>query len=284
MRKHIISLALLSCLCLVSLDSCRGKKERLHNDTLTSDNFEETVDSVAPPAPTDIPRGAAILMAAYPDAVKSYDREKGTLLMANGEQIVYDDGREKDFVFKLDHSDPEDMFSLQYTRTGDTPQYLADAGRSRCEGLFKAMYGHDERQVRANLVPVDWLGTKVMFNSHNGAADSLAAVARELKAHPELKQAASGPQTFYWRKVRGAERLSAHAYGIAIDVGVPMSDYWLWANPGMAETAHIGYKNRMPLELVRIFERHGFIWGGNWYHYDTMHFEFRPEILASIGK
>jgi len=33
------------------------------------------------------------------------------------------------------------------------------------------------------------------------------------------------------------------------------------------------------LEIVEIFERHGFIWGGKWYHYDTMHFEYRPEML-----
>ena len=27
-------------------------------------------------------------------------------------------------------------------------------------------------------------------------------------------------------------------------------------------------------------EKHGFIWGGRWYHYDTMHFEYRPELLV----
>ncbi|MDD5211432.1 MAG: M15 family metallopeptidase, partial [Sulfuricurvum sp.] len=26
--------------------------------------------------------------------------------------------------------------------------------------------------------------------------------------------------------------------------------------------------------------KYGFIWGGRWYHYDTMHFEYRPELLA----
>jgi hypothetical protein len=36
----------------------------------------------------------------------------------------------------------------------------------------------------------------------------------------------------------------------------------------------------MPREIVDAFERHGFIWGGRWYHYDTMHFEYRPELLA----
>jgi hypothetical protein len=24
-----------------------------------------------------------------------------------------------------------------------------------------------------------------------------------------------------------------------------------------------------------------FIWGGKWYHHDTMHFEYRPEIVRA---
>jgi hypothetical protein len=35
----------------------------------------------------------------------------------------------------------------------------------------------------------------------------------------------------------------------------------------------------MPYEIVDIFEKQGFIWGGKWYHFDTMHFEYRPELL-----
>jgi hypothetical protein len=33
------------------------------------------------------------------------------------------------------------------------------------------------------------------------------------------------------------------------------------------------------MKIVDVFEKHGFIWGGKWYHYDTMHFEYRPELL-----
>src|SRR5260370_39823973 len=40
------------------------------------------------------------------------------------------------------------------------------------------------------------------------------------------------------------------------------------------------YKNEIPWEIVHIFEKHGFIWGGKWYHYDTMHFEYRPEMIV----
>jgi D-alanyl-D-alanine carboxypeptidase-like protein len=59
---------------------------------------------------------------------------------------------------------------------------------------------------------------------------------------------------------------------MAIDVNIKFADYWLWAKKGV-------YQNRIPFELVDIFERHGFIWGGKWGHFDTMHFEYRPELL-----
>ena len=111
------------------------------------------------------------------------------------------------------------------------------------------------------------------------AADSLRAVARDISRHPEYRKYMSQSSTFYWRKVRGAQRQSAHSYGIAIDINVGFSNYWLWTNRGAKETDRIRYENRIPQGLVHIFERHGFIWGGRWYHYDTMHFEFRPEFL-----
>jgi hypothetical protein len=30
---------------------------------------------------------------------------------------------------------------------------------------------------------------------------------------------------------------------------------------------------------VRAFESHGFVWGGKWLFFDTIHFEYRPELL-----
>jgi hypothetical protein len=35
-----------------------------------------------------------------------------------------------------------------------------------------------------------------------------------------------------------------------------------------------------PQSVIEAFERHGFVWGGKWSHFDTIHFEYRPEILA----
>ena len=230
-------------------------------------------------AQSSTPQGAQILAKVYPDFVKGY--ENGYLLMTDGTKMQYDDGRKKSFEQKLDDADPEDMFAFKYDRRSWTPAYLQDAGRSRCEQLFKKMYGKSAAEVRKHLISVPWFGEKVLFTTINGAADSLRAVAKELEKHPELHSYLKSSGSFYWRKVRGANRQSAHSYGMTIDIAVAKSDYWLWKNPGKKETEKIVYANRFPKELVLIFEKHGFIWGGRWYHYDTMHFEFRPEILAA---
>jgi hypothetical protein len=72
-----------------------------------------------------------------------------------------------------------------------------------------------------------------------------------------------------------------HSFGMTIDVNVEFSDYWRWAIKAEEDDGSrvIEYKNRIPMELVAIFEEQGFIWGGKWYHFDTMHFEYRPELL-----
>lgn len=235
---------------------------------------ENTLDHK--PQQSGIPEGARKLMEAYPDAGITYE---DNCIVVNGERIVYDDGKEKTFLQKLDNCDVEDMFSMIYDTQATTPAYLNDAGRGRCEQLFKAMYGHNASEVSKKLVIVNWFGQKIKFTSVNGANKQLEKVAQELSGKAHLAKYFTQSSTFYWRKVRGANRQSAHSYGMTIDINVANSDYWLWANPRKSETDNIKYKNRIPLEIVKVFEKHGFIWGGRWYHYDTMHFEYRPELL-----
>ena len=70
-----------------------------------------------------------------------------------------------------------------------------------------------------------------------------------------------------------------HSFGMTIDINTAYSDYWQWSCKCVNEDAAITYKNRIPQIIVDIFEKHGFIWGGKWYHFDTMHFEYRPELI-----
>jgi len=64
---------------------------------------------------------------------------------------------------------------------------------------------------------------------------------------------------FNFRKMRGADKLSTHSYGIAIDI-----------NPHIAP---FGRPGRQPDFIVKAFERRGFEWGGRWRYPDPMHFQ-----------
>ena len=263
--------------------SSEVKKEESADKDDEEDEVEGDEGSEEIKAEAGVPEGAAILMKCYPSFVKGY--KDGKLLLSDGSEMVYDDQREKSFEEKLDDADPEDMFAFVYNLKSPTPEYLQDAGRSRCEQLFKKMYGASSDEVKKNLVNVDWFGQTVQFTKVNGADEHLKAVEAELKQHPEFNKYFRSEGTFYWRPVRGAKRLSAHSYGMTIDIGGDFKTYWLWANPDAGETTrNIKYQNKMPMEIVKIFEKHGFIWGGRWYHYDTMHFEYRPEILMGCSK
>lgn len=224
-----------------------------------------------------IPAGARALIEAYPDFIKGYRDNR--IIFRDGSEMIYDDGRDKSFVQKLDDADIEDMFSFRYDTSSWIPEFQQDAGRSRNEALFKKMYGRSAAEVRKHLVSVPWFGQSVLFTTVNGAAEHLKAVRDELAKLHGMRAYLKSEGSFYWRQVRGAKRQSAHSYGMTIDIGGNYKTYWQWARPGAKETDKVPYRNKMPHEIVEIFEKHGFIWGGRWYHYDTMHFEYRPEIL-----
>lgn len=266
---------------LLTLTSCTGDAATGEARLALADSIALHQKRIATTAPAPVPATEmtpqAALKAAYPDFIDKIVDDQ--VVFADGTTMPWDDGREKTFEQRLDDSDIEDMFFTRYDDRTTPPEYLSDPGRSRSESLFKKMYGSTPAEVQRNLVNVNWMGKNIRFTRVNGAADSLRKVIAELERRPHLKKYLPCSGTFYWRNVRGANRLSAHSYGIAIDIAVAGSDYWLWRNPRASETTRIKYANRIPAEIVDVFRRYGFIWGGAWYHYDTMHFEFRPEIL-----
>jgi len=225
------------------------------------------------------------LLKAYPEHLSS---AKGNILRwQDGTEMVFDDGiSNKDFETLLNAPDLDDQMMMPYPAG---PSYAVpfpknfDPGRVRYQPFFLKMYGDSAAKVRAHLVPIIWLPKtlklRLMITSVNRVHEKLQAVSNELDALPESlkKYVRKTGGTFYWRTVAGTERLSPHSFGMAIDINTDYADYWQWdaSNPDQ----DLPYKNRIPLEIVTIFEKYGFIWGGKWYHYDTMHFEYRPELL-----
>jgi hypothetical protein len=236
-----------------------------------------------PSLPTDL----AALTASYPGfclGVEVRQDRKVYLIMKNQQKILYDDGLVKSFADKLQRPDLKDMLAQVYqpgrVQEPFRPDY--DPGRFRVDALFSAVYGASASEVGGHLVPVPFCGVSVRFNAQNGAAAALTSVGRELAAllakRPQLRQyifPLGG--TFSWRPIAGTSRLSPHSWGIAIDLNPRHGAYWRDRQRTGPEVEAM--RHSYPQEIVEIFEKHGFIWGGKWSHFDLMHFEYRPEML-----
>jgi D-alanyl-D-alanine carboxypeptidase len=223
------------------------------------------------------------LVHAYPEALSGHDDKN--IFWRDGTIMPVGEGNgTKSFEELLRNASILDQLLLPYPLgTSQAPQLNDDPGRFRNEAFFKKMYGDcNKGDFQKNLVTITWLphfwGKAVQVTRVNGIADRLKAISAEIEAlEPSIKAAAFPiAGVLACRPVADTGKMSMHGYAAAIDLNLKYSDYWLWA--GKAKT--IPYKNRMPREIVDIFERHGFIWGGKWYHYDTMHFEYRPELLS----
>jgi hypothetical protein len=229
----------------------------------------------------------ATLVKAYPDFLDRIDGND--LVWKDGTRQRIDDGKAaKSFEAMLDDPDIKDMFALTYPAgdKGLAPAINFDPGRIRYMPLFLKMYGDCQKtNIAAGAADVVWLRSKygktVRFSKINGAAAALQKVADELDRLPDkfLEYLRPLQGSYNCRPIAGTNRLSAHGLGIAVDIAAAHSHYWLWSKPDAS--GRVSYKNEIPWEIVRVFEAHGFVWGGKWYHYDTMHFEYRPEILMN---
>lgn len=221
------------------------------------------------------------LVAAYPDALAGHD---GTVLLwRDGSRMQTDDGAPgKTGAEAIAHGSILDMLRTPYP-VGATAPPDADPGRVRNRAFFDKLYGDCAKgEVEPHLVPVPWLagswGHEVTMTSLHGVAAALAEVSRALDVLPESEKRFLYPPGggYLCRAVRSTGQPSMHARGAAVDINVGLSDFWSWQRGDPP-----AYRNRVPLDIVDIFERHGFIWGGRWAHFDTMHFEYRPELLPS---
>lgn len=224
-------------------------------------------------------------MMAYKDDICDLEKDdSGNILviMKSGKKILYDDKKEKNSQDMIYNSDLEDMLKDSYplNMINELMEVNNDPGRYRNYTFLKEVYGYNEGSVKKNLVGVYAPYNKFLFNKNNGAAESLKSAMSELKdiaknngRVAEIIGNING--TFNYRTVAETGLLSAHAFGIAIDVAVNPSDFWKWSSREAGQKRMLYF----PKEMIETMEKYNFIWGGKWGHFDIMHFEYRPEIV-----
>ena len=201
--------------------------------------------------------------------------------------MPWDDGRVKaTHEDILNGPDLQEMMAQRYPlhRFNEPPPVNFEPGRVRYEPFFFKMYGATAKEVWARSTYIRWtpsqkkrrLRVSTVHDIHLKLKRIADALNRLPKRFHRYFETSAG--TFNWRHVKRTQRQSMHSFAIAIDLGVKHAHYWDWTKPDK-KTGRYVYRNRFPKEVVDIFEAEGFIWGGKWYHFDTMHFEYRPELL-----
>lgn len=226
----------------------------------------------------------ARLVAAYPDHLSGIDG--GDLVWKDGTRMATGAGLPaRPFEAMLRDATLADQVRQAYSagRPDGAPARDHSPGRLRHTPFFLKMYGDCRRGGAAGRHrPVVWMPrTKpqsLPVTTVNDVATRLERVIEGLEDLPDRLKAYLVPSagTFNCRVVADTGLPSMHAFAAAIDVNVSRSDYWAWAR----NRGDIPYRNRIPYEIAEVFEAERFIWGGKWYHYDTMHFEYRPELIG----
>jgi hypothetical protein len=145
-------------------------------------------------------------------------------------------------------------------------------------------------KAASQLQPINLFGYHVAV--HHALVTPLANVEKSVLSLAETdEEAAAWIKSLWsvtcwnWRNIAGSERRSFHSYGIAVDLQMSARDgfetYWQWTAQKGIDWRTLPRDKLLspPDSIVRIFEVNGFFWGGKWPLYDTMHFEYRPELL-----
>jgi hypothetical protein len=230
---------------------------------------------------------AACLVKSYPE-ISSVNNN--TVIFKNGNSQPIGNVTNQSFIQKLNNPSVADQFSIRYALDFHIPKQYEDAGRIRNDNFFKNLYGSTASEITKNLVKVYWKPANkyIQFNRKNNAASQLEKVGNEIALYPELTSyVAKTLGSYNFRKIAGTNRLSPHSFGTAIDFTLPkhLHKYWRWSGC-KSEDQKCPYpaqlmQDQKLQQIVRIFEKHGFIWGGKWASYDSVHFEYRPELLNS---
>jgi hypothetical protein len=251
------------------------------------------------------------LSAAYPGPVQKVEFYNGDwTVMVWGIRYYYCDGKllPEELRTQADNYSPQPFYNYLAELPAWKKPSAEDAERfktmvenrsrnpiKRSTLFFDTLWqARSREEAEKRIKPLKFLGFSVKV--HEAIHGELALVEQQIlaaaKLDPQVRAWVDGInilEGWNWRPVIDTQVRSFHAYGAAIDI-LPKSlggkeTYWIWAARHKPEWWNIPYSDRFhpPSAVIKAFESRGFIWGGKWLFFDTMHFEYRPEILLLSG-
>jgi hypothetical protein len=119
--------------------------------------------------------------------------------------------------------------------------------------------------ITTEVVPILGAVTcnKVIFPQLKAALQDVIAQGLQDKIHPEQYAGC-----YYPRFIAGTSTLSNHAFGLALDIN--------------AVENQRGTAGLIDRGVVRVFQKWGFTWGGDWGYTDPMHFELNSVVTPHL--
>ena len=231
---------------------------------------------------------------AYPEKIGDVEFiDNDWTMMVNGKRFYFAKGRFLPEELREQWEDfyPYDFYAYPWTGTPaqrraefNNPVYSTGSS-FLSETLYLSPTEDDSWELQEKY---SFLGVKMLVHTDIKPLLDLVAEGIRVAAQSDpsvnewIAELRTSPPTFgwNWRAIANTNRRSNHSYGIAIDL-LPVNlrgryTYWQWdASDTVSRDTYY-----MPPEIViEAFQNYGFIWGGDWDLIDTMHFEYRPEIL-----
>ncbi|MDR0643705.1 MAG: M15 family metallopeptidase [Treponema sp.] len=265
---------------------------------------------VSPAQTPTFSRGEEVMKAfarAYPDRIGTAEfRDGDWAVPVYGKWFYYAGGRllSEELLDTAADYDPQPFFPYH----AELPEWKApdDASVARFKNVANQRQEHPPRRsqlffdtlLRAGnkdeaykrVKSIRLFGWSVLV--HYSIMEELALVEERINAsaenNSEVKQwlaNISSLSGWNWRDIADTKSRSFHAYGTAVDIVMkPQSGketYWLWSAQKGTDWWNVSYRGRLhpPKAVIEAFEAYGFVWGGKWLFFDTMHFEYRPEIF-----
>jgi hypothetical protein len=159
--------------------------------------------------------------------------------------------------------------------------------------LFYDLYGRSPKTINDQLEFIRFGRFSFPMNTGTECYEATKAVFKEFEelrhSTPKLERwfnSIKSISSFSHRTIANTGRPSTHTFSIAMDILTRDNrpNYWYWTSKFRKKWWTVPMEERafVPDEVVRIFEKHGFCWGGKWERYDMMHFEYKPENLLRM--